>query len=194
MGGEKRIIDFVGKRFGRLIVIKRAENWISSTKKTNVPQWECKCDCGKLKLIRASKLIDGSTVSCGCYMREMSMRVTTPPGQAGLNKLYYVYAKNARDRGYDFNITKEDFSRITKLNCHYCDRIPEQKLIPQGRLSVSTENGTYTYNGIDRMDSTAGYNMANCVPCCGVCNRAKMDLSYTKFMCLVRKIYLHRLA
>lgn len=30
----------------------------------------CKCDCGKLKNIRAENLLDGTTKSCGCFSRE----------------------------------------------------------------------------------------------------------------------------
>ena len=39
--GEK-LIDLTGQRFGKLTVIKRAENAKSNTS----PRWLCHCDCG----------------------------------------------------------------------------------------------------------------------------------------------------
>lgn len=32
--------------------------------------WECKCDCGKIVSVAASKLISGNTQSCGCQRIE----------------------------------------------------------------------------------------------------------------------------
>lgn len=31
----------------------------------------------------------------------------------------------------------------------------------------------YTYNGVDRLDSSMGYTPDNCVPCCWECNNMK---------------------
>jgi hypothetical protein len=40
----------------------------------------------------------------------------------------------------------------------------------------------YTYNGIDRLDSTKGYTADNCVPCAGNINIAKQSLSVEEFV------------
>lgn len=56
--------QLAGRRFGRLVVLSRAEN--SKTQKT---RWLCLCDCGKEKVIGASELKRGgraATQSCGC--------------------------------------------------------------------------------------------------------------------------------
>lgn len=50
-------------------------------------------------------------------------------------------------------------------------------------------NGGYTYNGIDRVDNTKGYEETNVVPCCTVCNRAKMAHTQEEFFDRVRRIY-----
>ncbi len=57
-------VDFTGRRFGRLVVIKRLP---VVNKKTF---WRCKCDCGKVTRSRADSLLDGMIVSCGCYHSE----------------------------------------------------------------------------------------------------------------------------
>lgn len=68
MTSEASLIDLRGKRFGRLLVIERADNYIKSGKiKT---KWLCRCDCGKEKPILGSSLKNGETISCGCFRKE----------------------------------------------------------------------------------------------------------------------------
>ena len=47
----------------------------------------------------------------------------------------------------------------------------------------------FLYNGIDRKDNNIGYIIENCVSCCGICNRMKMDMSYDDFLNHIRLIY-----
>ena len=54
------MIDLVGKRFGRLIVIEFALT------KSYRNYWQCKCECGNIKQVREDSLKNGSTISCGC--------------------------------------------------------------------------------------------------------------------------------
>jgi hypothetical protein len=56
--------DLLGNHFGNLTV---------SAYKGRGPRchmWECTCDCGALKVVRDSNLVNGSTKSCGCLMRK----------------------------------------------------------------------------------------------------------------------------
>lgn len=55
--------NLVGKRFGKLVVIKQD----LSMHKNRRRYWICQCDCGNLsKPIRGQSLKDGHTKSCGC--------------------------------------------------------------------------------------------------------------------------------
>ncbi len=40
----------------------------------------------------------------------------------------------------------------------------------------------YIYNGIDRLDSSKGYTLENCVPCCEEINVMKMALTKDRFV------------
>lgn len=62
---NKRVSDITGRRYGKLTVIRRAENT-----KNNKTQWLCKCDCGNEKVVARSSLTSGKTRSCGCLMKE----------------------------------------------------------------------------------------------------------------------------
>ena len=62
-----RLIDLVGRRFGRLVVVARAEN----DSRGHV-RWECLCDCGNATTVWGSNLKrkTRSTRSCGCLAQE----------------------------------------------------------------------------------------------------------------------------
>lgn len=52
--------DVIGKRFGKLTVIAKAE------KRDKKERWLCKCDCGKETVVQYNNLVTGNTSSCGC--------------------------------------------------------------------------------------------------------------------------------
>ena len=66
---KKTLIDLTGKRFGRLVVLNREAN------KGIQPMWRCICDCGNETIVEGANLRDGTTRSCGCYMRDRSREV-----------------------------------------------------------------------------------------------------------------------
>ena len=54
------------------------------------------------------------------------------------------------------------------------------------------EGATIFKNGIDRIDNTLGYFKTNCATACTDCNRAKMEMSQSDFLTLVKLIYNNR--
>lgn len=63
------MIDITGQRFGRLLVLERAEN--STDGKA---RWLCQCDCGNKKIIIGTHLRKGTIISCGCYSKERASK------------------------------------------------------------------------------------------------------------------------
>jgi hypothetical protein len=59
--GCARIVDLVGQRFGKLLVIAKGRRI-----KSGSHLWLCKCDCGGEIEAQAGHLRDGDTTSCGC--------------------------------------------------------------------------------------------------------------------------------
>jgi hypothetical protein len=55
--------ELVGKRFGRLLVIKPVGIWGQVI-------WLCRCDCGNTKEVPTYRLKNGHTRSCGCLRKE----------------------------------------------------------------------------------------------------------------------------
>jgi hypothetical protein len=63
----QKAVDMVGKKFGRLLVLKRAEN-----DKYGNAFWVCQCECGNVVRVKGQSLRRGHTKSCGCLQREMA--------------------------------------------------------------------------------------------------------------------------
>jgi hypothetical protein len=59
-----KFIDITGQRFGKLIVLEKAERPQGYTNKSLY--WLCQCDCGKQKIVSSSALHSGHVKSCGC--------------------------------------------------------------------------------------------------------------------------------
>jgi len=55
--------DEIGRRYGRLVVIKQMP---FSPKRKHHKRWFCKCDCGGTTVSYQSSLRRGTTQSCGC--------------------------------------------------------------------------------------------------------------------------------
>lgn len=58
--------DHTGERFGRAVVLERAEN-----SKHGHSRQRCKCDCGKIFVTDTQNLTNGDCQSCGCLHREL---------------------------------------------------------------------------------------------------------------------------
>lgn len=74
---------------------------------------------------------------------------------------YKISAKNARVRGFPWELTKEEFTSFTLLPCYYCNN----------KLDEPVNAGS----GLDRINSLLGYTKDNVVTCCALCNRIKFD-------------------
>jgi hypothetical protein len=59
MGNNGNLIQLQGKRFGALVVLRRAGRI------GNRPTWHCRCDCGKECVVLGVKLRQGTKKSCG---------------------------------------------------------------------------------------------------------------------------------
>jgi len=70
-----KLVDLTGKRFGRLSVISRGENCYISDGNPIVT-WDCVCDCGNKKNVRAGDLRSGKTLSYGCLFLDIIFNVS----------------------------------------------------------------------------------------------------------------------
>lgn len=162
-----KILDITGKRFGRLVAIRRVKRWRLGS------HWLCRCDCGKEATIYLGNL-KTNTKSCGCYRSEAASKwqqeLKVKSGRnPKLDTKFSYYKRNAKVREVPWKLTRGDFEEILKEPCHYC--------------------GTGHHIGIDRVDSLLGYDYSNVVACCTWCNQAKNDRSTEEFADWVERIH-----
>lgn len=67
----RKISNLTGQRFGRLVVLERANDYIKPNG-SHCIRWKCKCDCGNISFVVSWKLKSGNTRSCGCMQREIA--------------------------------------------------------------------------------------------------------------------------
>lgn len=170
----------VGKIFDSLTVLEydHSENRGTYSR----AYWKCRCECGNIKIIRTDNLTRGKTRSCGCLPNLGNPGYRTSIGYGAFNKLFHNYKKSAKDRGLAFELSKDDVKSLMAKPCEYCGSEPMSYYEPKN------VNGGFIYNGIDRVDSSKGYIHDNVVPCCGFCNRAKIDLSVDEFKSWIKRL------
>lgn len=67
--GKNGAFNLIGKKFGRLVVIKD-----SNIDDGKGKLWVCKCECGNFKEVRGHNLTTGNVMSCGCLKKESTVK------------------------------------------------------------------------------------------------------------------------
>ncbi len=107
--------DFVGKRFGKIVVLSGAEK--PDHVKGSDAFWLCQCDCGNQKTIRGRNLKRGDTLSCGCLRFERTAK--------------YLHQRTPKKRS-------EALSKRTEKKCPQCketkptDKFPKNSCTNDG--------------------------------------------------------------
>lgn len=170
-----RALDLAGQRFGSLLVMERSEERSANKKIV----WHCKCDCGNESFVQTNNLRSGNSRSCNA-----SVHWTIPDGDARLYRSNFTrYEQRAKQSGFSFDLTLSSFAELIKQPCFYCGHSGTNKPIKTGS-KVKREK----VNGIDRIDSSKGYEEGNMQPCCSVCNLMKRHHSHEEFLAHIKKI------
>jgi hypothetical protein len=144
---EARLIDMVGKKFGKLTVLKKSHR--SENKKI---YYECACDCGKTNTVVGVHLRAGRIRSCGCLLAENKSRVTH-----GLSNSYeYSVWLNIKQRcGNQNNPAYKYYGGRGIDVCESWFNSYEVFVADMG-------NAPSKKHSIDRIDNNSGYNKENC--------------------------------
>ena len=173
-------IDLCGMRFGRLLV-KTQGPYVYAGKQQRIT-FTCVCDCGVECVVKSYSLFSGRTKSCGCLVHESwestggtKLHRGKPVGATARYAFLKSYKRNAKTRGYAWEITNDYALSLAQKPCHYCGSEPASSW--KGKYT----HGEFIHNGLDRLDNSVGYVHGNVVPCCTFCNRAKNNSSLEDF-------------
>lgn len=158
---DKRRKDLTGQRFHKLL----AQKYIRTFKKRAV--WLCLCDCGKTKEVAGYQLRTGHVKSCGCIKSDRQY-------ESIINSAYRGHTNNAKVRGIENFLSKEEYVRIAKNACVYCDQI-----------SIRTNEytgATMELNSVDRIDNDKFYTLETVQAVCFICQNMKGVSTHKDFL------------
>ena len=131
------LIDLVGQRFGKLVVVERAGGT-----RFKHSMWKCKCDCGNEVILNGDLLRNGTTHSCGCIKSrdltgERFSRLTAIE-KVGKNKSGRIMWKCRCDCGKEVIVAGSYLKNGITRSCGCLRAIPKEDLTGQrfGRLTV----------------------------------------------------------
>lgn len=112
------------------------------------------------------------------------------PQASVISSVHKIYKSIDKKINRDFDISFEDFFKLTQMNCFYCGSIPKKEAsLKQTKCSENRIKNSYIrYNGLDRVNSSIGHVIGNVVPCCYTCNWMKSNKSYDFFIQWIEKI------
>jgi hypothetical protein len=152
-----------------------------NTSEVNSPTTLC-CYCGKSfeKFLTRYNKQSQSCHHCSANQKKnddkRSARVRNYAAEKKKNiaRALKEYKTSATKKKLEFELTKEEFTKLISSPCHYCGKYKEDEVI-----------------GIDRVDSDEGYVLKNVVPCCWPCNRMKSDYDKEFFYDHCKSIHMH---
>lgn len=137
-------------RFGKLTVIEIDHFQQSQHSKRTF--WKCRCDCGKITIVRSDSLTSGKTKSCGCYNTTCRIK----PESIKKHKLYRVYwAMKSRC----YKKSDKHFNRYGGRGIHICN---EWLNSYECFYEWAMKNGYQEGLSIDRIDNDGNYEPSNC--------------------------------
>ena len=106
-GMRKLRNSLIGKRFDKLIVVERVENYRSPVTGQSQIQYRCICDCGGEIVVHASALTQGFTRSCGCIRSIAERRIESLFERIGIPyqcEYRFGDCRDKRELPFDFAI------------------------------------------------------------------------------------------
>lgn len=136
-------IDHTGKRFGKLVVLKRMPQ-----QKYEKAKYLCQCDCGNQIVVNSSNLSTGHAKSCGCIVKKH--------GLSHKERLYNIWV-GMKQRCRDIN--SPDYYRYGGRGICVCKEWDNDYL---SFRKWALQNGYDDTLSIDRVDSNGNYEPGNC--------------------------------
>jgi hypothetical protein len=180
--------NIAGQKFGKLTFIRATDQREGGRH----IMWEAVCDCGTTIITSPRHAKQGRVKSCGCYNREIN-RIKGESNRKfdpAMSSARMIWKRRYHDCDFD------TFLNLSQQPCYYCGARPYRTVNIGIRKNYNAsvyqlQDGYFTYNGLDRVDSTKGHTVDNVVPCCSICNRMKSNLTIEEFRAHIEQLHTH---
>ena len=142
--------QMVNKRFGRLTVIKRVEDYVTKSGGRHA-RYLCACDCGVQKEVMKEYLTSGRVRSCGCLRKENG----NPTHMEIHTRLYTIWGNMCNRCS---NPNNPAWERYGGRGISVCDEWKKY----EGFRDWAYANGYDDTLTIDRINNDCGYEPSNC--------------------------------
>ena len=153
--------DLIGKVFGRLTVIERADDYIYPNGNHSA-KWRCRCSCDNHTIIDVNQidLKRGDTISCGCVSSEFLTKLNTTHGKSK-TRLSRVWRGML---GRCYTKTAGGYKNYGERGITVCDdwRNDFQAFYDWAMANGYDENAPFGECTIDRIDVNGNYEPSNC--------------------------------
>lgn len=149
--------ELLGKKFGRLTIV----GFVHARKPQRGWLWECRCDCGKTKILSPQDVKLGKIKSCGCYLSERSKERATKFKHTVYDnrRLYSIYNWMKR-RCYNSKTPR--YKDYGARGIGICDEWLNDKNGFDNFVEWSITHGYSDNLSIDRIDVNGDYSPENC--------------------------------
>lgn len=145
-------LELVGQTFNRLTVDSFAYV------KGNTTFWNCTCSCGAKRIVQGTRLVNGTTKSCGCYVRDkiIERNKTQALYNTRSNRLYRIYW-GIKSRCYNPGV--KEYKYYGARGITVCKEwLSGFNFFQAWALANGYQDGLT----IDRIDCNGNYEPANC--------------------------------
>jgi len=148
-----KIVDHSGKRFGRLVALRKTLGPDSRAR------YECVCDCGASKNVASANLINGNVKSCGCLRAETTARINSQkrsPVALRKNPFYHRWATMIQRCHNTKNPYYKNYGGRGITVCDEWRSSFSRFAADMGEPPSSTAT-------VERIDNSQGYTPENCL-------------------------------
>ncbi len=144
----------IGQTYGKLTVIN-----VEYSEKMKQMVLVCVCTCGSIKRFTPSTVLVGRQRSCSRTCRRVNP--TLPHGIASAHSVYKLTKSNAKRSDIYFDLTFDQFYKISTNTCSICGASPCVEW-----RSADRYNGMFKHNKIAYICKERGYTLGNVITVC----------------------------
>lgn len=155
-------LDITGKRFGKLVAIKKVDSRLQGKQLRSY--WLFRCDCGKEKEMCKYSVVHGSSISCGCHQKSIAGERARKHGMES-TRLYGCWLDMKHRCQYEKSKAGKEyknFKHYKNRGIEVCNDWLDKENGSTNFINWALKNGYKDTLTLDRIDVNGNYCPENC--------------------------------